>query len=98
VAKALPDAGEHKTDRGLVKLDLRTTAQLDAAVGAVDDLHRALRLARPVGHPVLVAEALLGLATVEQRWPFRTPPSSSKRPHGYGVPRRRATDLATTAE
>lgn len=33
VAKALPEAGEHKTDRGLVALDLRTAAQLDDAVG-----------------------------------------------------------------
>jgi acyl-CoA synthetase (NDP forming) len=53
VAKALPDAGEHKTDRGLVKLDLRTTAQLDAAVGE-------LRAKLGAGASVLVQEMCPG--------------------------------------
>lgn len=53
VAKALPDAGEHKTDRGLVRLDLRTTAQLDAAVGE-------LRAKLGAGASVLVQEMCPG--------------------------------------
>lgn len=69
--------------------------------GAADDLHRALRLARPLGHPVLVVKALLGLATVEQRRggtarDLVTEATTLAGEHGFELLRRRATDLAAT--
>ncbi|HEX5116474.1 MAG TPA: tetratricopeptide repeat protein [Pseudonocardiaceae bacterium] len=70
--------------------------------GAATDLHAALRLARPLGHPVLVVKALLGLATVERRrgGEARTlliEAATLADRHGFELLRRRATELAATA-